>query len=914
MNLLWSSFCVLLITVLHINALKLLPAERTVIKQNGTTRTISRYLLVPQEDKELSSDTGLKKFLQEFDIGTDNGDGNSVDRYRIYIKRRLKNRGRGKSEAVGEDVSVSERNSAVVNEDIQKVAFENVQAVEADNVQSVDAVVNESEDVREEVNNNEYAQLRSGPGQSVSRGSSLAEVSQEAVVQQNGISQERVVVPSEEVQNEVSLQSAVQSNVNDDVIISPVLEDQPIVNNNAATVEVNSDVASESLNIQQQSNNIASESVAAQANKPGDDEETFQELLSAIHESPVEFLKDHIAGLKDSDGKIISALLERDGPNGWEESSDQLDDNNIKPVPISGDVQEDSVKLVDLLKGNVRSEYTENVPDNSLVFDNAKSGDDVSDINQASNVELLRQFDKNVTDTVFDESNYDNAKPGDDVSSRDSQGSDAEVSRDVVVEEDVAEPNTANVVDNSFVFNVPNDDNVKVGDDVSYRDSQVSNAEVPSDFVVEGDKSAQPFSEIIPDNSFVFDVPNNDNAKAGDDVAFRNDQGPVDDSRHLDVVGEDAVTSEPEVNNVENYSKLGNNPDLSRDWNINVLQIPDAGPVAPKSIINNILALLCPKCYQRILQISAHKGRPLTNPSLQQIFSVLLQWQNEFNVNQQKVNQQISPDVNQNILQFIKQIMNQQSGQTQPADQSLIKILEIVLQGDGTIQQPSPNVQLFTIENLRKVLHALELNVQTSPNVETANLYKIIKLIFETAKTYEVNTPIGSNTPWYNQGPADNPVVKYVFNLLHQSWLQEIMTQIVKNNYNLKVVNNPKWSNILIAWQIPAQLLEPNAVFEDNDLNLNVHGHVDANGMKPDDAKIVLTLLKKYIQYIQAHYSQKGSADFNQNQKQILYRISVYLQQRGYQLQFIQALIRKLFEILSSYSYINQSSCSNSGR
>lgn len=86
-----------------------MPADRTVIKQNGTTRTISRYYLLPQTEDETQvntvdssasngGDADFSKFLREFNpkrkfIKTKRRPPprkKTIERYRIYIKRKLR--------------------------------------------------------------------------------------------------------------------------------------------------------------------------------------------------------------------------------------------------------------------------------------------------------------------------------------------------------------------------------------------------------------------------------------------------------------------------------------------------------------------------------------------------------------------------------------------------------------------------------------------------------------------------------------------------------------------------------------------------------------------------------------------------------------------------------------------------------
>nr|XP_021183442.2 uncharacterized protein LOC110371481 [Helicoverpa armigera] len=246
------------------------------------------------------------------------------------------------------------------------------------------------------------------------------------------------------------------------------------------------------------------------------------------------------------------------------------------------------------------------------------------------------------------------------------------------------------------------------------------------------------------------------------------------------------------------------------------------------------------------------------------------------------------------------------------------------------VQQQRPQLaatyQLFSINNLLKLnenLRKIQLDtLENNQKLAILNLRRIVNLLLSLANHFAKN---GKGNKWYenvfyNVKKNYHPLQPYVYAVIRQRWLHELLMVLNTNNYNLQALYNPKILSFLAAWKFPenitsfmnaeAQIAEhvdsgmsypPGPITPINQVtnnvvdNSNVVTNAGANNVQiaEADANAVLAILQKYMRfnmYLQKQEENKAGA----NKMMVLKEIALFLKQKGYGLTTIKDLIRKV--------------------
>ncbi|KAJ8707923.1 hypothetical protein PYW08_010289 [Mythimna loreyi] len=139
-------------------------------------------------------------------------------------------------------------------------------------------------------------------------------------------------------------------------------------------------------------------------------------------------------------------------------------------------------------------------------------------------------------------------------------------------------------------------------------------------------------------------------------------------------------------------------------------------------------------------------------------------------------------------------------------------------------QKMASTYKLLTLDNLLKLYDAVIKTISIS-KIDTSdyralvNLKKIINIILILAE--KLNEPDDSNA-WYmkifyNTEKNPHPLQLYVYNLIRQRWLHELMLVLWRKNFDIQILQNPSMFPFLRSWQFPNHVqtfLEPEDDFD----------------------------------------------------------------------------------------------------
>ncbi|CAD0206105.1 unnamed protein product [Chrysodeixis includens] len=256
--------------------------------------------------------------------------------------------------------------------------------------------------------------------------------------------------------------------------------------------------------------------------------------------------------------------------------------------------------------------------------------------------------------------------------------------------------------------------------------------------------------------------------------------------------------------------------------------------------------------------------------------------------------------------------------------------------------QLSPSYKLFSVDNLLKLKDALLKQKQfnrltVDEDRALSNLYKIDSILLSAAENIGNN---GLSKVWYeniflNGGDVHkHPMHFYIYNLIRQKWLHEILLLLNSNNFNLNILNNPKLISFLSNWQLPTDIskfLELNSIgtsqqnspyhFEATFGAQNVLPNKDSGYQEIIDSDIldnyataneglilsitgfdvgldaigIIDILKKYLLY--KNYVESQENVIKRGSKiEMFKQIMIFLKEKGYDKGTIVDLIKKLYE------------------
>uniref|UniRef100_A0A2A4K1X7 Uncharacterized protein n=1 Tax=Heliothis virescens TaxID=7102 RepID=A0A2A4K1X7_HELVI len=253
----------------------------------------------------------------------------------------------------------------------------------------------------------------------------------------------------------------------------------------------------------------------------------------------------------------------------------------------------------------------------------------------------------------------------------------------------------------------------------------------------------------------------------------------------------------------------------------------------------------------------------------------------------------------------------------------------------NNVQQSRPQLaasyQLFSINNLLKlneILRITELNaLATNQRVALLNLRKIVSVLLTLANNFAQN---GRGNNWYenifhNVQKIYHPLHPYVYALIRQRWLHELLTLLNNNNYSLQVLNNPKLLALMGAWKFPENVISflnteklvdghvnPGMSYAPNPTTLNDNSNqkfmyneaTNSNVAMPNagtnslqivnaDANAILAILQKHMRF-KVYLEKQEENVVGANKMMVLKEIVLFLQQKGYGPAVIQDLIRKV--------------------
>ncbi|XP_047037959.1 uncharacterized protein LOC124643135 [Helicoverpa zea] len=246
------------------------------------------------------------------------------------------------------------------------------------------------------------------------------------------------------------------------------------------------------------------------------------------------------------------------------------------------------------------------------------------------------------------------------------------------------------------------------------------------------------------------------------------------------------------------------------------------------------------------------------------------------------------------------------------------------------LQQQRPQLaatyQLFSINNLLKLnenLRIIQLDtLENNQRLAILNLRRIVNLLLSLANHFAQN---GKGNNWYenvfyNVKKNYHPLQPYVYAVIRQRWLHELLMVLNTNNYNLQVLYNPKILSFLAAWKFPENIMgflntekliadhvdsgmsyPPGQITPINQVTNNVVDmsnavtNAGANNVQiaEADANAVLAILQKYMRF-NMYLQKKEENEAGANKMMVLKEIVLFLKQKGYGLTIIQDLIRKV--------------------